>query len=204
MRMTCKANLKDNRDLPRAFSSCVHPRRSSCTSSGATSVRCHASDQDGFAGVVSSTTGILVVFFAAPESLPRKTRVKKGIARRKKGVENRVGYFFAVGGRYQPERGTAGDPKCQRSGDGFDSEPCEDRRKSILFEDGRKYQSINYRRSVQPRTNKIPKETTPVSTRIARRREESLHQRPNEEGEKGQREDYRKGTGEQNQEPRRR
>ena len=33
------------------------------------------------------------------------------------------------------------------------------------------------------------KETTPVSTRITRRREESLHQRPNEEGEKDQRED---------------
>ena len=121
-----QTTLKDNQGLPRVFSSCVHPRSSSCTSSGATSVRCHASVQFGLAGVVSSTTGVLVVFFAAPESLPRKTRVKKGIVRRERERErerggNRVGYFFfAVGGRYyQPERGTAGDPKCQRSGGGW-------------------------------------------------------------------------------------
>lgn len=134
-----------------------------------------------------------MVFFAAPESLPRKTLVKKGIVRgEKRKGENRVGYSFLCcwGGRYyQPERGTAGDPKCQRSGeDGFDSEPCEDRRKSILFENGRKYQSINYiDEAFNTGQIKSKKEITPVSTRITRRREESLQQWPNEEGEKDQR-----------------
>ena len=33
-----------------------------------------------------------------------------------------MGYFFAVGGReYQPERGTAGDRKCQEIGGRMDS-----------------------------------------------------------------------------------
>lgn len=43
-------------------------------------MRCHASVQEGFAGVVmSSGTGVLAAFFVALDSLPRKTRVKKGI-----------------------------------------------------------------------------------------------------------------------------
>lgn len=67
-------------DIPRAFNSWVHPRRSSCTSSGATSVRCHASVQIGFGGAWSSITGAFGAFFVILlESLLRKTRVKKGI-----------------------------------------------------------------------------------------------------------------------------
>lgn len=43
-------------------------------------MRCHASVQVGFAGVVMfSGTGVLAAFFAALDSLPRKTRVKNGI-----------------------------------------------------------------------------------------------------------------------------
>lgn len=49
-------------------------------------MRCHASVQVGFAGVViSSGTGVLAVFFAAPDSLPRKTRVKNGILSQETG-----------------------------------------------------------------------------------------------------------------------
>lgn len=63
-------------NLPRALSSCTQPRTRSWTSSGATSVRCHASVHLGFAGVVST---VVVGFgcFLVVESLPRKTREKK-------------------------------------------------------------------------------------------------------------------------------
>lgn len=125
-----QTTLKDNRGLPRAFNSCVHPRSSSCTSSGATSVRCHASVQDGFAGVVSSKTGFLVVFFAAPESLPRKTRVKKGIVRGR--IEWDIIFFFLLlgGDIISPSEGQLVIRNARDRGmDGFDSEPCEDRRK---------------------------------------------------------------------------
>lgn len=73
-------NAQTENNLPRAFNSCVQPRSRSCTSSGATSVRCQASVQEGVGGVGScSMAGDLAAFLAALESLPRKTRVKKGI-----------------------------------------------------------------------------------------------------------------------------
>lgn len=130
-----QTTLKDNQGLPRVFSSCVHPRSSSCTSSGATSVRCHASVQFGLAGVVSSTTGVLVVFFAAPESLPRKTRVKKGIVRREREREREKGggeiewdiFFLLLGGDIiSPSEGQLVIRNVRDRGeDGFDCEPCE-------------------------------------------------------------------------------
>lgn len=64
---------------PRAFNSCEQPRMSSCTSSGATSVRCHASVHLGFAGTCWTTAVGLDCFLVALESLLRKTREKKGI-----------------------------------------------------------------------------------------------------------------------------
>lgn len=66
---------------PRAFNSCAQPRMSSCTSSGATSVRCHASVHLGFAGVRSVVAAGLACFLVALESLLRKTREKNGIVR---------------------------------------------------------------------------------------------------------------------------
>lgn len=65
--------------LPRAFNSCAQPRIRSCTSSGATSVRCHASVHLGFAGTGSMAAVGLACFLAALESLLRKTREKNGI-----------------------------------------------------------------------------------------------------------------------------
>lgn len=117
-----QTTLKDNQGLPRVFSSCVHPRSSSCTSSGATSVRCHASVQFGLAGVVSSTTGVLVVFFAAPESLPRKNRVKKGIVRgeREKGGRIEWDIFLLLGGEnISPSEGQLVIGNVKRSGGGW-------------------------------------------------------------------------------------
>lgn len=75
---TCK---RDRRrvDKPRAFSSCVHPRSSSCTSSGLTSVRSHASVHWGFWGASCSAAFSFACFLAALESLLRKTFEKKGI-----------------------------------------------------------------------------------------------------------------------------
>ena len=57
-------------------------------------------------------------------------------------------FFKLLGGDISPSEGQLVIRNVRDRGDGFDSEPCEDRRKSILFEDGRKYQSINYRRNV--------------------------------------------------------
>lgn len=68
-------------NIPRAFSSWVQPRIRSCTSSGATSVRCHASVQTGFAGPRVGAEVFLEDFLVALESLLRKTRAKKGIVR---------------------------------------------------------------------------------------------------------------------------
>lgn len=66
-------------DIPRAFNSCVQPRRRAWTSSGAISARAQASDQEGFGGPGSWATGVLADFLEALESLLLKTRVKKGI-----------------------------------------------------------------------------------------------------------------------------
>lgn len=65
--------------LPLALSSCTHPRTRSWTSSGATSVRCHASVHLGFAGAVLTAVG-LACFFVEVESLPRNTREKKDMS----------------------------------------------------------------------------------------------------------------------------
>lgn len=64
---------------PRAFNSCAQPRMRSCTSSGATSVRCQASVHFGFAGTGFAVVAGLACFLVAVESLPRKTREKNGI-----------------------------------------------------------------------------------------------------------------------------
>lgn len=79
LRQGMSINKMERMNVPRFFISCVHPRSSSCTSSGATSVRVYASVHGGLAGASSA-----VVFFAAfllleLDSLPRKTREKKGI-----------------------------------------------------------------------------------------------------------------------------
>lgn len=65
--------------LPRAFNSCAQPRMRSCTSSGAISVRCHASVHLGFAGTGSTAAVGLACFLVALESLLRKTREKNDI-----------------------------------------------------------------------------------------------------------------------------
>lgn len=73
-----KKGKKERGNLPRAFNSCVQPRRRSWTSSGDTSVRCHASVHFGLEGPLSSTTGAFV-FLGVWESLIRKTRARNGI-----------------------------------------------------------------------------------------------------------------------------
>jgi hypothetical protein len=74
------STVKISIHLPRALSSCTHPRTRSWTSSGATSVRCHASVHLGFAGAVLTGAVGLTCFFVAVESLPRKTREKKDMS----------------------------------------------------------------------------------------------------------------------------
>ena len=73
------STVKISIHLPRALSSCTHPRTRSWTSSGATSVRSHASVHLGFAGAVLTVVG-LACFFVAVESLPRNTREKKDMS----------------------------------------------------------------------------------------------------------------------------
>lgn len=73
------STVKISIHLPLALSSCTHPRTRSWTSSGATSVRCHASVHLGFAGAVLTAVG-LACFFVAVESLPRNTREKNDMS----------------------------------------------------------------------------------------------------------------------------
>jgi hypothetical protein len=57
----------------------VHPLSSSCTSSGEISDRCHASVHWGFAKAASLPAFCFACFLVVLESLPRKTREKKGM-----------------------------------------------------------------------------------------------------------------------------
>ena len=75
-----------------------------------------------------------MVFFAAPESLPRKTRVKKGIVRREREREREKGgeiewdiFFLLLGGDIiSPSEGQLVIRNVRDRGeDGFDCEPCE-------------------------------------------------------------------------------
>lgn len=66
-------------DIPRTLSSWVQALSSCWTSSGPTSVRCHASVHVGFAGPVFSAAGVFEFFFAALESLLRNKRENEGI-----------------------------------------------------------------------------------------------------------------------------
>lgn len=71
------------RHAPLALISDVHPRSSSSTSSGLTSVRAQASVQVGFWGGGGGASACLPAFLEAGEpSLERKTREKKGMAPR--------------------------------------------------------------------------------------------------------------------------
>lgn len=101
--------VQEKADIPRAFNSCVHPRKRAWTSSGAISVRDQASVQEGFGvgGLGSWTTAAgFASFLGALESLLLlKTREKKGIPR----VEDADGGSGAINRqtkqRYQSEEG---------------------------------------------------------------------------------------------------
>jgi hypothetical protein len=67
--------------IPLDFISCVHTCMSSCISSGATSLRDHASSHRGLGGAIACSFACLAVLDAVRgPSLDLKTFLKKGIS----------------------------------------------------------------------------------------------------------------------------